>query len=236
MPIDALPPISNPFATRYTRPDAHEYLFPPDANAAWLIARLRESAWWGQITGPHGSGKSTLVQTLLPHIEAAGRTVAFYAFHHEHSPPAATSPSPGPGAHSGVDQPGEPNAASRCFRAKSLAGLRRASMADWNPITQIVVDGYEQLRWLQRTVLKWQCRRRGAGLLVTAHDDLGLPPLWKTETSAELTQRVVAGLLGERGAGWVIEDQVERLFATHRGNLREVLFALYDLYEQRQQR
>ena len=99
-----------------------------------------------------------------------------------------------------------------------------------------MVDGYEQLGWLQRTWLKWQCRRHGAGLLVTAHDDLGLPPLWQTETNAELTQRVVARLLGEREAGWLSADQVERLFATHRGNLREVLFALYDLYEQQPRR
>jgi hypothetical protein len=99
-----------------------------------------------------------------------------------------------------------------------------------------VVDGYEQLGWLQRTWLKWQCRRRGAGLLVTAHDDVGLPPLWQTETSAELTQRVVARLLGESDAEWLDEDHVERLLATHRGNLREVLFALYDLYEQHRRR
>ena len=236
MPTDALPPISNPFATRYTRPDALEYLFPPNAGADSLIARLRESAWWGQITGPHGSGKSTLVQTLLPHVEAAGRAVDFYAFHPEHPPLTATSPASGPPMHSDSDQPGESGHASRCFRAKSFAGLRRASITGWKPITQIVVDGYEQLGWLQRTWLKWHCRRRGAGLLVTAHDDMGLPPLWQTETSAELTQRVVARLLGESDAEWLDEDHVERLLATHGGNLREVLFAMYDLYEQHQRR
>ena len=239
MPLDALPPISNPFATRYTRPDAREYLFPPDVNADSLIARLSASAWWGQITGPHGSGKSTLVQTLLPRLQAAGRAIDFYAFHHENPPRIATPPlppSPGPLVRSDLDQDGEPEPASRCLLAKPLGGLRRASIAGWNSTTQIVVDGYEQLSWLQRTWLKWQCRRRGAGLLVTAHDDLGLPPLWQTETNAELAQRVVACLLGEREAGWLSADQVERLFATYRGNLREVLFALYDLYEQHQRR
>ena len=109
MPTDALPPISNPFATRYTRPDASEYLFPPDGGADLLIARLRESAWWGQITGPHGSGKSTLVQTLLPHLEAAGRAVDFYAFHHEYPLLTATSPPPGPLAHSDSTNPANRN-------------------------------------------------------------------------------------------------------------------------------
>jgi hypothetical protein len=70
-------------------------------------------------------------------------------------------------------------------------------------------------------------------LLVTAHDDLGLPPLWRTETSAELTQRVVARLLDDGDAGWLRAEQLARLFAAHQGNVREVLFALYDLYEQR---
>lgn len=235
MPTDALPPISNPFATRYTRPDAREYLFPSDVSAESLIARLRESAWWGQITGPHGSGKSTLVQTLLPCLQAAGRAVDFYAFHHE-DPPLTAGSSPGPAADSDLDQPGGSAPSLRCVLAKPLAGLRRASVAGWNPTTQIVVDGYEQLGRLQRSWFKWLCRRRGAGLLVTAHDDLGLPQLWRTETSAELTQRVVAGLLGASDAGWLSAEDVKRLFATHRGNLREILFALYDLYEKHQRR
>ena len=118
MPTDALPPISNPFATRYTRPDAGEYLFPPDAGADLLIARLRQSAWWGQITGPHGSGKSTLVQTLLPHLQAAGRAVDLYAFHHEHQPWSAASPYSGPLAQFDVDPSGEPEP---CFAMMSQA-------------------------------------------------------------------------------------------------------------------
>jgi hypothetical protein len=99
-------------------------------------------------------------------------------------------------------------------------------------MTQIVVEGYEQLGWLQRTWWKWQCRRRGAGLLVTGHEDLGFPPLWRTETSAELTRRVVARLLDQADASWLRTEQLDRLFASHQGNVREVLFALYDLYEQ----
>jgi hypothetical protein len=201
-----LPPPPNPFATRYTGPAAGEYLFPADTDADTLLARLRAARWWGQITGPHGSGKSTLVQTLLPRIEAAGRVIDFYALH-------AAAPSS-----TGVS---------------TVLGRRRASVASWSPTTQIVFDGYEQLGWLQRTWWKWQCRRRGAGLLVTGHFDLGLPPLWHTETSAELTRLVIARLLGESDPAWLCAGQVERLFAAHRGNVREILFALYDLYEQR---
>ncbi len=193
----ALPAGSNPFATRYTRPNAGEFLFPAAADAETLVARLRDCGWRGQITGPHGSGKSTLVHTLLPRLRTARRRVEFYL-----------------------------------LRAPSTPW--RDSIASWNAATQIVIDGGEQLGWLQRTWFQWQCSRRGAGLLVTAHGDLGLPQLYRTETSVELTQRIVARLLGEADAEWLRPEHVERLLAEHRGNVREVLFALYDLYEQRQ--
>jgi len=187
----SLPTVGNPFATRYTRPNAGPYLFPDGHSTDSLLARLRDNGWWGQITGPHGSGKSTLVYTLLPRLQAAGRRVEIYSLH------------------------------------------RRDSIASWNASTQIVVDGCEQLGWLQRTWLKWTCRRRGTGLLATAHRDVGLPPLWTAETGVELAQRIVTRLLGQGDAGWLHTGQVERLFAEHRGNMRELLFALYDLYEQR---
>ena len=197
--------VSNPFATRYTRPHLGEYLFPVGSDAGSLLERLRDDRWWGQITGPHGSGKSTLAHTLLPSLQAAGRCVELYALH-------------------------TPTARGR-DGSRPPAALWRSSVSNWNACTQIVVDGYEQPNWLQRTRLQWHCRRRQAGLLVTAHRDLGLPQLWRTETSAELTQRIVARLLAERDAGWLRQDKVERLFAEHQGNVREVLFALYDSYE-----
>ena len=198
-------PVDNPFATRYTRPTAGQYLFPEGVDARLLVARLRESGWWGQIIGPHGSGKSTLVQTLVPHLQAAGRTVEVHAHH---------SPSLSAGS--------------------SRLAIGQANATHWNSATQIVIDGYEQLGWLQRTWLKWQCRRHRAGLLATAHNDVGLPQLWRTEASAEMTRRIVTRLLGEADAPWLQSVEIERLFAANRGNVREVLFGLYDLYEQHQ--
>ncbi len=63
----------NPFATRWTRPGVLPYLFPPGADAAGVVDRLRARRWRGAIVGPHGSGKSTLVATLLPQLAAAQR-------------------------------------------------------------------------------------------------------------------------------------------------------------------
>ncbi len=50
----------------------------------------------------------------------------------------------------------------------------------------IVVDGYEQLGRWARAMLKRRCRKRGWGLLVTAHSDVGLPTLLLTAPSVEL--------------------------------------------------
>jgi ABC-type hemin transport system ATPase subunit len=66
---------TNPFATRHIRPGALAYLFPPGESAQAVVDRLRASGWRGQIIGPHGSGKSTLMAAIVPALEAAGRKV-----------------------------------------------------------------------------------------------------------------------------------------------------------------
>jgi hypothetical protein len=66
---------SNPFATRFIRPGAIPFLFLDGDSAEAIVERLKANHWRGQIIGEHGSGKSTLVATLVPLIEAAGRRV-----------------------------------------------------------------------------------------------------------------------------------------------------------------
>lgn len=57
-------PASNPFSTRFVRPGALPYQFPPKVSPEVLVARLRQNRGEGQIVGPHGSGKSTLLASL----------------------------------------------------------------------------------------------------------------------------------------------------------------------------
>ena len=65
----------NPFTTRAVRPGAIAYRFPQGHQASDLIEVLRQNAWRGEIVGPHGSGKSTLVETLIPLLRDAGRVI-----------------------------------------------------------------------------------------------------------------------------------------------------------------
>src|SRR5262245_39634677 len=78
----------NPFATRFTRPGAIGYLFPPGESAESLVERLRQNGWQGEIIGPHGSGKSTLLADLMPQLTEAGRVVVQHVLRQgEHSLP-----------------------------------------------------------------------------------------------------------------------------------------------------
>ncbi len=197
---------SNPFATRFTRPGAIDYVFPPGQSVESVIATLRENGWWGEIVGPHGSGKSTLVAALVPGLEDAARNVVRYVLTPD-----------------GGDRP-------ECLApAGAFAVLAKLPL---HQDTQLILDGYERISWWWRRRIQVLCRKRGAGLLVTTHQPLGLPPLMHTEPTLKLAERIVAQLL-PRGDHTVTPADVRAAFAEHDGNLRETLFALFDVYQAR---
>lgn len=96
----------------------------------------------------------------------------------------------------------------------------------------LVIDGYEQLGMLGRFWLARQCARYRSGLLVTAHASVGLPELLVTATTPALARRIVEQLLVDTPAQ-ITAAEIDAAFARHQGDLRETLFALYDLYESR---
>ncbi|MHB1034960.1 MAG: P-loop NTPase family protein [Pirellulales bacterium] len=108
--------------------------------------------------------------------------------------------------------------------------LSRTASPD--PATLLVVDGYEKLGRWSRFRVKQACRRLGWGLLATAHDSVGLPELCRVTPQVETARRVVERLLAGNLAIVTPED-VARSFADRAGNLREVLFDLYDLFDRR---
>jgi hypothetical protein len=100
------------------------------------------------------------------------------------------------------------------------------------PPLVLIVDGYEQLSRWRRLLLKRFCRRQGIGLLVTAHESMGLPPLCQTAVTLDLAEQIVRQLLGDQPSPF-IPVEVSQSLSRRGGNLRETLFDLYDLYEQR---
>jgi hypothetical protein len=102
----------------------------------------------------------------------------------------------------------------------------------WNPSSLVVVDGYEQLSWLWRWRLHAWCRRAGSGLLITTHQPRREPTLYRTSTSEQLLQCLVAKLTtGLPYTDQPSTDQVRQAFIRSGGNLREALLLLYDVVE-----
>ncbi len=207
--------IENPFATSFVRPGKTPFLFPPGEDADALVRRLQDCGWWGQITGQHGAGKSTLLHTLRAPLERAGREICWLTL-----------------------RQGQ--------RRLEISSQQRAA---WSSQTLVIVDGFEQLPWWRRWRLKRWVKRGGAGLLVTAHSNVNLPQLLHVETSLETALQVVEGLLSQHREslqlqapsgqadnsappGEISADAIKNSFIQHNGNIREMLFTLYDLYEQ----
>jgi energy-coupling factor transporter ATP-binding protein EcfA2 len=107
-----------------------------------------------------------------------------------------------------------------------------ARVAGLDPSTIVIVDGYEQLNHWNRWRLKRLCRRRGWGLIVSSHADTGLPDLFRTTVDVERVGVIVRQLLGTE-QDLIGNEEIARTLARHRGDVREMLLELYDLYEER---
>ena len=163
---------------------------------------LASSDWWGEIIGPHGSGKSTLLATLIPRLRERGFAIVHLQFRTgEHRLPNSW--------------------AKRTAKGDSI---------DRGDRVIVVIDGMEQLGWLSRRRSKRECRRRGWGLVATAHTSLGLPHLYRSDVDTATFQQVVRQLLADED--WsVSDDQLGQVYDRFDGDMREMLFCLYDLYE-----
>ena len=126
-------------------------------------------------------------------------------------------------------------AGRRVVRVTMHQGERRPPPLDravLSASTQVIIDGYEQLSWWSRWRVKSLCRRHHAGLLVTAHTDVGLPLIYQTKPSEELATVVVKQLIGDNGA-LITADDIRSAYSAAGGDIRETLFKLFDVYQQR---
>lgn len=96
----------------------------------------------------------------------------------------------------------------------------------------VIVDGYEQLSPWNRFRLRRTCESLGLGLVATAHRPVGFPDLFRLAPDVSVAQRIV-GWLVRNGRVAVAPEEVAASYAAHQGDLREMLFDLYDLYERR---
>jgi hypothetical protein len=95
-----------------------------------------------------------------------------------------------------------------------------------------MVDGAEQLHPWNRLLLRRTRRTYGVGLVIASHRRTSMPGLYETTIDEGRAWTVVQQLQNGFPPRITVADLVERL-ARHGGNLREALFDLYDLYEER---
>ncbi len=116
----------------------------------------------------------------------------------------------------------------------SLHDGQRRLPCDWQSqigsASCLAIDGYEQLGAWARWRLKRFCRGQGIGLVATAHVPTGLPTLYRTCPSLATARKVVQRLL-PAGTEPPSDDELSHLLDVFHGNVREVLFALYDRHE-----
>ncbi len=187
--------LTNPFSTRFIRPGAVPYLAPKSRSIEFHIELLEQFDWLAQITGPHGSGKSTFLSALISHKKMTKEV---------------------------IEIPFD--------RADNETNLKQFQDK------LVVIDGFEKVSWWARKKLIWNARKSRAGLLVTSHQSIGLKTLIECRPALENLRYVVDFLLEKQSPSEqpfrVSDQELARLDERHRGNFRDVLFELYDQYEE----
>jgi hypothetical protein len=133
-----------------------------------------------------------------------------------------------------------PRLEERGFRLRSVtlrAGERRLTaaqeetlFADLSGRDLLLVDGAEQLGRLAWLRLRRKSHAAG-GLVVTSHRPGLLPTFHECRTTPELLAGIVRDLLGPEAEG--VSPDPEDLWQRHRGNLRDALRELYDVWAAR---
>jgi hypothetical protein len=191
--------LTNPFCAARLRPGTIDFIFEHGTCLEQLVDVLEANQWHGQITGRHGTGKSTLLAALTPAMEARGRLVKTVTL--------------------GADQ-------------KALPGEFLTSLRLTAGLGVAAIDGVEQLHVWNRLLLKRFCHAHAVGLVVASHRSARLPYLYQTAVDVPRAWKVVERFQEGYPPLVRIGDLVERLASRH-NNLREALFDLYDLYEER---
>lgn len=206
---------SNPFCTRFVRPGVIPYRFESGsadkADQAEKIVRRLIATRRGLIVGPHGTGKSTLLMTLMPRLRETFADVELVSLH---APPPQ---------------------ASWIARLRHRRGLARRVLERSHSATPggvVVVDGIEQLGRLGTRTLHRIAERRRLGVLATSHRDIRRwTTLFRTRLHPALVSRLTDSLLAgstDAVADAVRASLVARDLATVH-NLREFWFELYDV-------
>jgi hypothetical protein len=196
---------SNPFSTRFIRPGAIDYLFPPGISAETLATNLQQQNWRGSIIGPHGSGKSSLLAALIPVLETRGRRIIRQQLQ---------------GGQRQLDWPAlklhdwtsDTQVIIDGYEQLSLWQRMLLSLRCWQRGAGLLVTAHQAV---------------AASTL-----SIRLPIVFTTKPSLELALGIVQRVL-PAADDRITPADVAAAYAKHQGNLREMLLNLYDVFRSR---
>ncbi len=247
--------LPNPFSSRWIHPERAVYLFPPTETLSQLLQKLSQEKKLGQIVGPHGTGKSTLLSALVTTIthptDAASPFAEETIWYEDFSTSPITSPcSPAP-----PDFSSSKKYTGQILRINLHDGQRKLPAHFWRTIrlhenTLILIDGFEQLSWFTCRQLKQAVQPQETGLLITTHTPIKwLPILYQTTVDPVRTLQLIHThliRLTETSGAFLADSEpvlqtdlleffnskrIQQSLQTHDENVREVLFEMYDLFE-----
>ncbi len=73
--------LTNPFSTAFIRPGAIPYQFPENESLDDLFHRFEVAEHRGEIIGPHGTGKSTLIAAFSDYLQKQRLTIYLVTLH-----------------------------------------------------------------------------------------------------------------------------------------------------------
>lgn len=177
-----------------------------------MLVEELEHRRWGLVVGEHGSGKSTLIQTLLPGLNdrfCDVRTIQ------THAPTAADL------------------AGRLAQRRRTSAAVIRAAKG-LVPSGLMIVDGLEQLGLASRFRLMRIARSRQQYVLATSHRELWpFATLFRTEVTSDLIHDLTETLVADESdvLRRAVKHELQTRPLTTLQNVRELWFDLYDVAE-----
>ncbi|MFO0761548.1 MAG: ATP-binding protein [Byssovorax sp.] len=99
----------------------------------------------------------------------------------------------------------------------------------------LFLDEADRLSWLRLQWLRYTCRRAEIALVAATHRPLGMPTLFETRVDEALACAIAAEVLDRspEAPRLVHAEEAGPLLGSLGGNMRAVLLALYDRYEER---
>lgn len=196
-----MPSNSNPFSTRFTRPGAIPFRFDNQEHERIIVETFAESNFIAQIVGPHGSGKTTLVRVLEPHLKTWFGKIKYVT----------------------IRKFGKRLIVESKFAVFSDNESSKPHL--------LVVDGIESLTGLNRWLMKTWCKRNKTGLLATVHRPGNGFPTIATLRPNSSTFLAICDWLQHPSKHKLDHETCLQAFKIANGNFREAFMTLYDQYE-----